>query len=114
MSYTSANWATDASMKKVFVGNDKGMVFQINYKSAELEAVFKCHNSSITSIKCNPAYVATGSEDMFLRVWPFDFSEFFIEAKHSGAVTNIDIRGDGLQILACTNNGNLGLLDVST
>lgn len=51
---------------------------------------------------------------MFLRVWPFDFSEFFIEAKHSGAVTNIDIRGDGLQILACTNNGNLGLLDVST
>jgi len=47
-------------------------------------------------------------------VWPFDFSEFFIEAKHSGSVTNLDIRQDGLQILACTNNGNLGLLDVST
>jgi len=101
-------------MKKVFVGSDKGMVFQVNYKSAELEAVFKCHNAAILSIKCNPAYVATGSEDLYLRVWPFDFSEFFIEAKHSGAVTNLDIRTDGLQILACTNNGNLGLLDVST
>jgi len=50
-------------MKKVFVGNDKGLVFQINYKTSELESVFKCHNLPIFSIKCNPAYVCTGSED---------------------------------------------------
>lgn len=101
-------------MKKVFVGNDKGMVFQINYKTAELEGVYKCHDGPVRSIKCNPAYVVTGSDDCFLRVWPFDFSEFFIEAKHSGSVTNIDIKKDGLKILACTASGNLGVLDVTT
>lgn len=113
-SFTSANVTTESSMKKVFVGNDKGLVFQINYKTSELESVFKCHNLPIYSIKCNPAYVCTGSEDGYLRVWPFDFSEFFIEAKHSGSVSNIDIQVDGLKIMACTKSGNLGVLDVTT
>jgi hypothetical protein len=33
----------------------------------------------------------TGSEDQFLRVWPLDFSEFFLEAKHEGVVLSLDI-----------------------
>jgi len=33
----------------------------------------------------------TGSEDQFLRVWPLDFSEFFLEAKHEGLVLSLDI-----------------------
>lgn len=57
--------------------------------------------------------MVTGSDDQYLRVWPFDFSEFFIEAKHSSKVTAVDIKKDALKILACTDQGNLGVLDVS-
>lgn len=55
LSYSSTNYATDSSMKKLFVGSDKGLVFQVNYKTAELEGVFKCHAGPVRSLKCNPA-----------------------------------------------------------
>lgn len=51
---------------------------------------------------------------MKLRVWPFDFNEFFMEAAHKSVVSNIDISFNGLNIMACTDTGNIGLLDVST
>lgn len=40
----------------------------------------------------------TGSEDSFLRVWPLDFSEYFLEAKHEGGVVGLDVSEDGLLV----------------
>ena len=38
------------------------------------------------TISVNEAFCVTGSDDQYLRVWPLDFSEFFMEAKHEGTV----------------------------
>lgn len=48
-----------------------------------------------------------------LRVWLLDFSEYFIEAKHDGAVSAVSISRDGTQIICGTLNGSLGLVDMN-
>lgn len=63
-------------LQQVLVGSDKGFIFIIDYTTTELKGVFKCHNMPIRAIKCTSAYVATGSDDCMLRVWPYDFQEF--------------------------------------
>jgi hypothetical protein len=55
-----------------------------------------------------------------LRVWPLDFSEFFLEvliiydykAKHEGVVSSLDISNDGLLIACGASNGGLGIMDL--
>jgi WD repeat-containing protein 90 len=89
------------------------MVFQINYHTHELEGVFQLHNAAIHSIALNEAFCVTGSSDNILRVWPLDFSEFFLEAKHEGTVTAIDITQDGIQVICGTEIGSIGLLDIA-
>lgn len=61
----------------------------------------------------NEAFCVTGSEDTYLRVWPLDFSEFFMEAKHEGTVCAVDISTDGLKVVCGTMYGSLGILDKS-
>ena len=61
----------------------------------------------------NEAFCVTGSEDQYLRVWPLDFSEFFMEAKHEGTVCQVDISQDGLRVVCGTLYGSLGVLDKS-
>jgi hypothetical protein len=48
-----------------------------------------------------------------LRVWPLDFSEFFIEAKHEGVLISLDISLDALHVACGTSTGGLGVLDLS-
>lgn len=45
-------------------------------------------------------------------MWPLDFSEFYIEAKHEGAVTSLDVSIDGLKVFCGTSSGGLGTLDI--
>ena len=70
------------SLKRLFVGSKHGMVFQVNYHTESLEATYQTNDSAIYGISVNEAFCVTGSEDTYLRVWPLDFSEFFMEAKH--------------------------------
>nr|XP_006813552.1 PREDICTED: WD repeat-containing protein 90-like [Saccoglossus kowalevskii] len=69
---------------------------------------------AINSICVNQSYCVTGSDDGYLRLWPLDFSSVFLEAEHEGPVSAVDITVDGLQILAGTVTGNIGVLDIST
>ena len=78
-------------VKRVFVGSKLGLLFQINYFTRELEGVFKVHEQSICAISVSAGFCVTGSEDQFLRVWPLDFSEYFLEAKHEGVVLSLDV-----------------------
>lgn len=63
----------------------------MNYHTESLEAAYKTNDSAIYSIAVTEAFCVTGSEDTYLRVWPLDFSEFFMEAKHEGTVCAVDI-----------------------
>ncbi|XP_076826631.1 WD repeat-containing protein 90 [Brachyhypopomus gauderio] len=69
---------------------------------------------AVNSISVCGAFCATGSADGFLRLWPLDFSSVFLEAEHEGPVSLVRVSSDGLSVLAATNTGNLGYLDVSS
>lgn len=101
------------ALKRVYVASKSGMVFQINYATETLEATYKTNDSSIYTLAVNEAFCVTGSEDNFLRVWPLDFSEFVMEAKHEGTVCSVDISADGLRVVCGTLFGSLGVLDKS-
>ncbi len=74
------------SLKRVYVASKHGMVFQINYHTETVESTYRTNDSVIYTISVNEAFCVTGSDDQYLRVWPLDFSEFFMEAKHEGTV----------------------------
>lgn len=109
----SADKAEDEAMKRVFVGTKHGMVYQINYAKETHENQFKTNDGAIFSIAVNDAFCVTGSEDSFLRVWPLDFQEFFMEAQHEGIVNAVDISPDGLRVVCGTMYGSIGVLDKS-
>jgi WD40 repeat protein len=94
--FKSSDPVENESLKRLFVASKHGMVMQINYHTQALEGAFQLHDAGIYSISVNEAFCVTGSEDQFLRVWPLDFTEFFMEAKHEGTVSAVDISSDGL------------------
>jgi hypothetical protein len=51
-----------------------------------------CHAGPIHTLIFNEGFCVTGSEDRFLRVWPLDFSDFFLEAEHDAPVVAADVR----------------------
>ena len=88
----------DLVHRHVYVSSASGAVYQINYNAHSLEAVYQLHNAAINSIVINNGFAVTGSDDKFLRVWPVDFSDFFLEAEHEAPVTAIGMSPDGLQV----------------
>lgn len=111
--FKSADRDENEALKRVFVGSKHGMIFQVNYQSESLEATYKTNDAAIYSISVNDAFCVTGSEDQFLRVWPLDFQEFFMEAQHEGTVCAVDISPDGLKVACGTLYGSIGILDKS-
>jgi len=101
------------SLKRIFVGSKHGIVYQVNYQTEQLEATYKTNDKAIYSIAVNDAFCVIGSEDSYLRVWPLDFQEFFMEAQHEGPVSAVDISNDGLKVVCGTLYGSIGILDKS-
>lgn len=100
--------------KRMYVSTASGSLFQINYATRQLECIYKLHSGPIHSISINEGFCVTGSGDCFLRVWPLDFSDFYLQAQHKGAIHAVQISLDGLHVLVGTANGTVGVLDLST
>uniref|UniRef100_A0A7S2SIF6 CFA20 domain-containing protein n=1 Tax=Mucochytrium quahogii TaxID=96639 RepID=A0A7S2SIF6_9STRA len=100
--------------KRVFFSTRSGSVAVVQYEKRVLQCVYRLHDGPIYSMSVNEGFCVTGSEDTYVRVWPLDFSDYFLEAKHEAPVCSVDVSSDGLQILIGTQNGTLGILDVST
>lgn len=50
-----------------------------------MECVFDLHGGQlIHSITVNEGFCVTGAADGLMRVWPLDFSDYFLEAQHKG------------------------------
>lgn len=111
--FRSNDHQENESLKRVFIGSKHGMIFQVNYQSETLEATYKTNDAAIYSLSVNDAFCVTGSEDSYLRVWPLDFQEFFMEAQHEGTVSAVDISPDGLKVACGTLYGSIGILDKS-
>jgi hypothetical protein len=73
--------APDPQGRRVFVASDQGSILQIHGPSKELQVIYKVHNGPITSILVNESFCVTGAEDSYVRVWPLDFSDYFLEAR---------------------------------
>lgn len=87
---------------------------QVNYGRRELECVYQCHNAPINAIRINEGFCVTASDDKFVRVWPVDFSDFFLEAEHETAVSSVGLSPDGLRIAVGCEGGAIGVMDVPT
>ena len=103
----------NGTLKRLFVGSKHGSVYQVNYQTEQLEATYKTNDKAIFSIAVNDAFCVIGGEDSYLRVWPLDFQEFFMEAQHEGPVSAVDISNDGLKVVCGTLYGSIGILDKS-
>eukprot|EP00930_Biecheleria_cincta_P048383 TRINITY_DN33708_c0_g1_i1.p1 TRINITY_DN33708_c0_g1~~TRINITY_DN33708_c0_g1_i1.p1 ORF type:complete len:1428 (+),score=197.79 TRINITY_DN33708_c0_g1_i1:369-4286(+) len=62
----------------------------------------------------NEGFVVTSSLDSYVRVWPLDFKEFYLHAKHESSVVGVDITADGMQVLCSTYDGSIGVLDMKS
>lgn len=106
--------ARDDIVKRVLVGSKHGYLYQVNYDTRQLESVFKIHDLSICSISVSAGFCVTGSQDQYIRVWPLDFSEFFLEAQHESIIIALDISMDGLKVACGTSANSLSILDLTT
>jgi WD40 repeat protein len=106
--------AVSEHLNRVFVGSRSGMLFVVNYHTREIESVFQLHSEGINSVVASAGFCVTGGDDFYLRVWPTDFSEFYIEAKHEAPVVAVDISPDALYATCGTSNGCLGLVNIPT
>ncbi|OQR89273.1 hypothetical protein THRCLA_09817 [Thraustotheca clavata] len=100
--------------RPLYVSSTQGTVFVVDYDSMVLTCVYKLHDAPINCLAINEGFCLTGSQDGYLRVWPLDFSDFYLEACHDYSVQSLDISGDGMQALAVCANGTIGVLDITT
>jgi WD repeat-containing protein 90 len=84
--------------RHVFVSAVSGCIYRLNYDKHCLEAVYHLHVGAINTLAVNEGFAITGSDDKYLRVWPIDFSDYFLEAEHETPVTSVGVSPDGLQV----------------
>ena len=99
--------------RRVVVGAQTGMVYIVDHDTRKLQQVLRLHEQAICSLKIGGGFCVTGSADQYIRVWPLDFGEFYVEAKHDGSVVALDISKDGLSVGLGTTKGYLGILDLT-
>lgn len=105
---------SDGQDKRLYVSSEEGWVFQVNFTKGTLESIFRLHNGPITSMVVNPGFCITGSADKYIRVWPLEFNDYYLQAQHAAPVSCVDVSPDGLSVLVGTSDGCVGVLDLQT
>lgn len=100
--------------RPVYVASNHGTLFLVNYDTLELTCVYRLHDGPIHALAVNEGFCVTGSEDTILRVWPLDFSEYYLEASHDDAIKSVSVSRDGLSVLVGSTGGSVGVLSLAT
>ncbi|KAL8175023.1 UNVERIFIED_CONTAM: hypothetical protein K2H54_009384 [Gekko kuhli] len=119
--------------RTLFVCSRSGHVLEIDYKNVavrnarrllpsdlrhshrrEKQTFSSGSGIALNSICLSSSFCATASEDGYLRLWPLDFSEVFLEAEHDNPVTSVSIGPDNLKVLCTTASGTVGCLDIQS
>jgi len=100
-------------LQEVYVVSLMGKVFRIGYHSGVLEMVFRTNDEAIHTISLNENFAVLGSADKYFRLWPLDFTEFIMEAKHSNTVCEVNTNKDGLRVACGSLEGSISILDKS-
>lgn len=97
----------------LFASSNKGIVLKISYQTEQVLSAFQLHTEPINVFQVYSGYAITGSDDQRLRIWPMDFADFLLEARHEGGVKMVSGGKNGRILLIGTKAGTLGLLDVT-
>lgn len=100
-------------MRPLYASTSQGTLVVVDYDSREVLCMYKLHDAAINCLAMNEGFCVTGSDDRYLRVWPLDFTDFFLEAQHEGAVSAVNVSPDGMKVLVGTCNGAIGVLDIA-
>ena len=101
----------DLTAKKAYVSNTKSSILQVNLQSKEIESITSLTTQGITRIKILEDIVMTCSSDCFVRFWPLNFQEVYMEVQHKSKVISADMLGTNAATL--TDNGVLISIDLS-
>lgn len=104
---------SDVSLPFIFVSSSKGLVIKLNYEKELVVCAYQLHSSQINCFQIKNGYAVSGADDNKLRIWPLDFSDFLLEARHEGNIKNVFVSSDGKILIVSTSAGTLGLLNVS-
>ncbi|KAL9642518.1 hypothetical protein ABK040_011085 [Willaertia magna] len=99
---------------RFYLGTESGSLYQVNYDKRTFECVYQLHNGAINTLFINEGICITGSTDKYVRVWPLDFSDFFIEAELESSVMSVVTSKDGFKALISDSNGSIGTLEINT
>jgi WD40 repeat protein len=103
-----------SSPRLVFASTSLGTLLQISYRTRNVLCVLRLHSEPILSLCVNEGYCVIGCAEGILRLWPLDFADYLLEARHEDAVTSVALSLDGLTLLVGTERGTIGKLDVVT
>lgn len=100
---------------RVFVTSSRGLLFQINSETLDIEGAYQLHDGPINSLVANSQICVTASSDNFIRVWQLDFSDYLLEVPHEdGGIMSVDISHDGAMIACGAKNSSLVILNMAT
>jgi hypothetical protein len=98
-----------------FVSSNRGFILQCHLSSLQVLAVYQLYEDHV-SIDClvlGHGCCVTGGSNHILRVWPLDFEDFLLEARHEGKIVELMMRNDtNPQVVIGTAAGTLGILDL--
>eukprot|EP00887_Chlorella_sp_A99_P006316 scaffold3.g6316.t1 len=111
---------------RAHVGTASGALYVIDLDARAVEGVVQLHDGAIHAVAVHAGFCATAAGDRMLRLWGGDLRELYMEALHEGPVTGararrvlgcscagLGVSPDGLHVVAGTECGTLGLLDVA-
>ncbi|CAM9586445.1 unnamed protein product, partial [Phaeothamnion confervicola] len=104
----------DAVPRTVYASTKAGTLMQIRYSTRNLLCVLRLHDAGITSLSVNEAFAVTTAADGLLRLWPLDFSDFLVEARHEAPAACAVLSADGLNVAVGTTARTVGVLDVAS
>lgn len=86
----------------LLVVSSAGTMLRVDYASRALQGVHRLHEGACISVGVNDGFCVTAGLDGFVRVWPLDFSDFYLEAAHEGGATSAAISPNGLMVAVGT------------
>ncbi|KAF4129031.1 WD domain G-beta repeat domain-containing protein, partial [Phytophthora infestans] len=101
-------------VRPLYVSSSLGTLLVIDYDLKQVICVYQLHDASINCLSVNEGFCVTGSDDCFLRVWPLDFTDFFLEAQHEAGVSCLDVSADGMKVIVGSRNNAIGVLDIAS
>jgi len=79
---------------RLFFASSAGTLLQVDYATRAVLAIFRLHDGGINALVVTPTLCITASDDGFTRVWPLDFSVYFLETAHEGRVASVALTAD--------------------